>query len=52
MSINSEMAYDLPIQINSNDINVKHISVLPSFIKFKFPTYSFKPKLVNEIGIF
>jgi hypothetical protein len=48
--IYSEMEYELPIIINSDDIRVEHRFQLPRYANFTFPRYRFNPILITDLG--
>jgi hypothetical protein len=43
--------YSLPIIENIPDEEIIHNPLLPNFISFKFPDYTFSPNSVKDIGI-
>lgn len=50
MRINQEGAYELPVDL-SESLTVKH-TVLPNWVSFNYPLYTFKPTARNHVGLF
>lgn len=48
--INQEKEYTLPIQTLTDDMEVIHLSPLPQYASFEFPSYKFAPKTISHLG--
>jgi hypothetical protein len=38
--------------IDAKEIKVNHLSPIPAFVTFVFPTYTFAPKIITDLGLF
>ncbi len=48
---NNKFKYQIPVSGN-NDEYITHETVLPRFMKFKYPEYDFNPTRISDLGFF